>query len=83
MEKKKTVKKTPLETTVKIGDYKILQTLGTGTFSKVRLAKSEYMKNFVAIKMIKKHEVIKQKQIGHILSECNIFSSLKHQFIVK
>lgn len=67
---------------LKLSEYEILQTLGTGSFGRVRLAKDIRMKKYVAVKILKKAEIIRLKQVDHIISECCILGSIKHPFIV-
>eukprot|EP00917_Polyrhabdina_sp_WS-2016_P024418 GHVP01052870.1.p1 GENE.GHVP01052870.1~~GHVP01052870.1.p1 ORF type:complete len:244 (+),score=28.59 GHVP01052870.1:168-899(+) len=73
-----TVKKFKLE------DFTVVRTVGTGSFGRVFLVKSK--ENPVgppmAIKRLKKAEVIRQKQVEHILSEKKILQSVRHPFIV-
>lgn len=62
--------------------YQILQTLGTGSFGRVRLAKQIYQQCYCAMKILKKAEIIRVKQVDHIISECSILGSISHPFIV-
>ena len=57
---------------VKLGEYDIMNTLGTGSFGRVRLAKEKSNKKYVALKMLKKIEILRLKQVDHIISEFNI-----------
>ena len=54
-----------------------------GSFGRVRLAKHKKTAKIYAIKMLKKSEIIRLKQVDHIHSEYNILSQLSHPFIVK
>jgi len=62
----------------------IRETLGTGTFGRVRLVsfKIDSIEHFFALKMLKKSEIIKLKQVEHIKAEKNILSQISHPFIV-
>ena len=62
-------------------DIELLETLGTGTFGRVRLAKHMPVK-YYAMKILKKAEVVRLKQVEHILSEKEILMSISHPFIV-
>jgi serine/threonine protein kinase len=62
--------------------YEVLQTIGTGSFGRVRLAKNTYKRTMYAIKILKKSEIIRVKQVDHIYSECSILSNTQHPFIV-
>jgi len=70
-------------TKVKLSDFEIMQTLGTGSFAwfkfagsfgRVRLAKQKQSGEFVALKMLKKAEILRLKQVDHIISENTILS---------
>lgn len=67
------------KSTFKIGD-----TLGTGTFGRVRLVSYEFQGKEVwyAFKMLKKSEIIRLKQVDHIKSEKAILQKILHPFIV-
>mmetsp|Transcript_39882 Transcript_39882/g.55427 ORF Transcript_39882/g.55427 Transcript_39882/m.55427 type:complete len:375 (+) Transcript_39882:342-1466(+) len=65
-----------------LADFEILDTLGTGTFGRVRLVQHKTTGQFLALKILKKHEVIRLKQVDHILSEKSILAQLNHPFII-
>jgi len=65
-----------------LSSYKMLETIGTGSFGRVRLAKSIHKGTVRAIKILKKAEIIRVKQVDHIYSECLILSNIQHPFIV-
>ena len=46
---------------VKLADYDIMNTLGTGSFGRVRLAKQKSNNQSVALKMLKKIEILRLK----------------------
>ncbi|CAH1765014.1 8406_t:CDS:10, partial [Entrophospora sp. SA101] len=51
-------------------DFGLLETLGTGTFGRVFLTKFKHRENsFYAMKVLKKVEVVRLKQVEHINSE--------------
>jgi len=72
--------------------FDVAATLGTGTFGRVRLVclKSEHdedrlkygVSRFFALKMMKKTEVIRLKQVEHIKNEKAILYKINHPFIV-
>ena len=64
----------------KITDYKLLRVIGTGTFGKVYLA--TLGSQVVALKALKKTQVIELKQVDHIKMEKSILSQVHHPFIV-
>ena len=66
-------------------DFKFLSTLGTGTFGRVRLVKHKSDNPEVeplALKCLKKSEIIRLKQIEHVKSEKKILETINHPFIV-
>ncbi|CAK85654.1 unnamed protein product (macronuclear) [Paramecium tetraurelia] len=68
---------------VKLADYDIMNTLGTGSFGRVRLAKQKSNNKYVALKMLKKIEILRLKQVDHIISEFNILKQVKHPFLIE
>jgi len=64
----------------KISDYQLLRVIGTGTFGKVYLATMGAQ--VVALKALKKTQLIELKQIEHIKLEKTILSQIYHPFIV-
>lgn len=68
-----------------IDDFHILNTLGTGTFGRVRLVKFKHSNESIplALKMLKKTEIIRLKQIEHVKSEKRILERIEHPFIIK
>ncbi|KAG9290589.1 hypothetical protein G9A89_020959 [Geosiphon pyriformis] len=63
-------------------DFVLLETLGTGTFGRVFLTKFKHTENYYAMKVLKKVEVVRLKQVEHINSEKQILSQVHHPFIV-
>ena len=64
-------------------NYTFEQTLGTGSFGRVKLAKMNNTKKYYAIKILKKIDLIKLKQVDHILNEIKILTLVSHPFIVE
>ena len=58
---------------------------GTGTFGRVRLVKFKHSNESIplALKMLKKTEIIRLKQIEHVKSEKRILERIEHPFIIK
>ena len=54
--------------------------IGTGTFGKVYLGLIDNKP--VAIKCLKKHQILKMKQTEHIKQEKDILAEIDHPFIV-
>lgn len=66
----------------RLPDFHMLNTVGTGTFGRVRLCKHLASGDVYAIKSMRKAEVIRLKQEEHINSERTLLSELRHPFIV-
>lgn len=67
-----------------IESFIVGDTLGTGTFGRVRLVQCNYKgaaKTF-ALKMLKKSEIIRLKQVDHIKAENAILSRVTHPYLV-
>ncbi|KAI9190077.1 cytochrome c oxidase subunit 1 [Blastocladiella emersonii ATCC 22665] len=62
--------------------FDLLETLGTGTFGRVHLARLHGSNQFFAMKVLKKTEVVRLKQVEHINAEKAILSRIYHPFIV-
>lgn len=68
---------------VKLSDFEKMQTVGLGSFGRVRLCRYKKKDKIYVMKILKKMEIIKQKQVDHVYSEFNILSVLNHPFIVQ
>ena len=64
----------------KITDYHLLRVIGTGTFGKVYLALLDGKP--VALKALKKTQIINLKQVDHIKLEKSLLAQIFHPFIV-
>lgn len=71
-----------LNLTYTLADFSLLTTLGTGTFGRVRLVKDKKSANYYALKILKKVELIRMKQVDHIRSEITILGCIENPFIV-
>jgi len=65
-----------------LGDLKMHQTIGTGTFGRVKLCTWKATGHVFAIKILKKAEVIRLKQEEHIASERALLALIQHPFVV-
>jgi len=63
-------------------DIVIGDTLGTGTFSRVRIARHKGGGKYLALKILKKSEIIRLKQVDHIMSEKAILQAINHPMII-
>ncbi|KDQ16230.1 hypothetical protein BOTBODRAFT_30951 [Botryobasidium botryosum FD-172 SS1] len=71
-------------------DFEVIKTLGTGTFGRVLLVqlrrtsshyRSDSLQHF-AMKILRKTEVVRLRQIEHVTAERQILSRIQHPFIV-
>lgn len=70
-----------------LNEYEPLETLGTGTFGRVLLVRlrsgsRQDPKNYFALKVLNKMDVIRLKQVTHTNNERDILSKVHHPFIV-
>lgn len=63
-------------------DLSIDRTLGTGSFGRVHLVRLRSTGKYYAMKVLKKAEVVKMKQIEHTINEKNILERLDYPFLV-
>lgn len=65
-------------------DFDLRATVGTGTFGRVRVVKikGNADRSPMAIKILKKSEVIRLKQVEHVKAEKQILCMIEHPFIV-
>lgn len=68
---------------VKLYEYEFHRTIGLGSYSRVRLAKHGQYEKWFAVKIMKKADMIKMKQVDHVVNENNILASINHPFINK
>ena len=68
---------------VSMSDFIFLETIGMGSYGRVRLCRNKKTNKVFAIKMLKKSEIIRMKQVDHVYSEYTILSSIYHPFIVE
>ncbi|KKY35966.1 putative camp-dependent protein kinase catalytic subunit [Diaporthe ampelina] len=63
-------------------DFDILRTLGTGSFGRVHLVQSKHNSRFYAVKVLKKAQVVKMKQVEHTNDERKMLGEVKHPFLI-
>ncbi len=63
-----------------ITDYNLMRVIGTGTFGKVYLALLDGQP--MALKALKKTQIINLKQVDHIKLEKSLLAQIYHPFIV-
>jgi protein kinase A len=63
-------------------DFSLQRTLGTGSFGRVHLVQSRHNHRFYAIKVLKKAQVVKMKQVEHTNDERRMLQKVKHPFLI-
>lgn len=69
----------------RLEDFEFLTTLGTGTFGRVQLVRyrTRNVEKYFAMKVLKKTEVVRLKQVDHVFSEKGLLGRICFPFIVK
>ncbi|KAI8885670.1 kinase-like protein [Backusella circina FSU 941] len=67
---------------LKLEDFQLLRTLGTGSFGRVHLSQSKHNGRYYAIKVLKKTEVVRLKQVEHTNNEKHILEAVANPFVV-
>lgn len=65
-----------------LDDLEIKETLGTGKFGRVHLARNKLDDQYYAVKTLVKHDVVQNRQTRHINNERAILRSVNHPFLV-
>ncbi|BGP04821.1 cAMP-dependent protein kinase catalytic subunit [Rhodotorula toruloides] len=63
-------------------DFTFIRTLGTGSFGRVHLVRSQHNGRSYAIKVLSKERVVKMKQVEHTNSEREMLERVRHPFLV-
>ncbi|GAA5895138.1 hypothetical protein JCM5296_000891 [Sporobolomyces johnsonii] len=63
-------------------DFTFIRTLGTGSFGRVHLVRSQHNSRSYAIKVLSKERVVKMKQVEHTNSEREMLERVRHPFLV-
>lgn len=71
-----------LPTPLFLNDFDIHRTLGTGSFGRVHLVQYRSTGQYFAMKVLKKSEVVRLKQVEHIQNEKNILEHTHHPMLV-
>ncbi|KAI8063482.1 kinase-like domain-containing protein [Gongronella butleri] len=67
---------------LKLADFHVMRTLGTGSFGRVHLIQSRVNGRHYAMKVLKKSEVVRLRQIEHTNDEKCILEAVAHPFLV-
>lgn len=65
-----------------LSDFLIVRTIGTGSFGRVHLVQHKESKEFYAMKVLNKAQVVKMKQVEHTINEKKILEVIDHPFLV-
>ncbi|EMC98910.1 hypothetical protein BAUCODRAFT_84800 [Baudoinia panamericana UAMH 10762] len=65
-----------------LSDFQISRTLGTGSFGRVHLVQSKHNQRYYAVKVLKKAQVVKMKQVEHTNDERRMLQRCKHPFLI-
>ncbi|KAI8813204.1 kinase-like domain-containing protein [Cladochytrium replicatum] len=65
-----------------LADFHINRTLGTGSFGRVHLVQLKSSGKFYAMKVLKKTEIVKMRQVEHTINERAILDQLDFPFLV-
>ncbi|KAK2756729.1 camp-dependent protein kinase catalytic subunit [Arachnomyces sp. PD_36] len=63
-------------------DFALRRTLGTGSFGRVHLVQSNHNQRYYAMKVLKKEQVVRMKQIEHTNDERRMLQRVKHPFLI-
>nr|QSH71625.1 CBL-interacting protein kinase [Hedychium coronarium] len=67
----------------KVGKYDVGETIGQGTFAKVKVAVNTETRGTVAIKVLAKNTILEHKMVHQIKKEISIMKIVRHPNIVK
>ncbi|EGF77461.1 hypothetical protein BATDEDRAFT_14121 [Batrachochytrium dendrobatidis JAM81] len=65
-----------------LADLQINRTLGTGSFGRVHLVKLKSNNKFYAMKVLRKTDIVKMRQVEHTINEKTILEKLEFPFLV-
>lgn len=73
-----------LSASMSVKDFQILKVLGKGSFGKVFLVRPVHapLSEVYAMKVLRKAEVVKRKQVDHTMAERNIMAEISHPYIL-
>jgi serine/threonine protein kinase len=65
-----------------LDQFKIIRTIGKGSFGKVFLVRDAETHNLFAMKVLKKEYLLRRNQVQHALTERSVLAYVRHPYIV-
>lgn len=65
-----------------VDDFDLLKVVGKGSFGKVMQVRKKDTGNIYAMKVLKKEQLVKRKQVAHTQTERKVLENIQHPFIV-
>lgn len=72
-----------IKSSISLKDFKIIKTIGKGSFGKVLLVYNKNTDHYYAMKILQKEFIKKEHQINHTKTEREILEKINHPFIIK
>lgn len=66
-----------------LNDFEVMLSLGTGSFGRVHLVRSVHNARYYAMKVLKKEQVVRMRQVEHTNDERRMLSLVEHPFIIR
>jgi len=73
----------PTKKSKTINDFTILKHIGEGAYGKVYQVKCNETGRVYAMKVLKKHHLLKTRSVGYTLTERDILKKMRHPFIIR
>ncbi|OLY84852.1 cAMP-dependent protein kinase type 2 [Smittium mucronatum] len=68
---------------IDIHNFSFFRTIGTGSFGRVKLSKNKSTGQYYAVKILRKSEVVRAKQVEHVINERAVLAFCDSPFVVK
>lgn len=63
-------------------DFNLIKLIGRGSWGKVMLSREKSTGCLYAVKILKKHVIISQNEVGHTLTESRVLRTTNHPFLI-